>query len=189
MRTDKKIAFINGKIFTSDDSQLHAEAMVVEEGVIKWIGDEADMPKADYEAVDLQGKRIIPGFVDTHMHPIILADCAQKISCLPPLINNIDELKEAIRRESENKKEGQWIQGWGYDEEKFAEHRAPTRWDLDEGTTDFPVELLRSCAHIRYVNSKALELAGITKDTVDPPGGEIDRDETGEPTGAKTRVT
>lgn len=175
--------FKNGKIFTSDKESLYADSFISEDGIITWIGDETDMPDKDYEIIDLKGKCVIPGFVDSHMHPVILADCAQKISCLPPAVNSIEELARVIKEESKNKKEGQWIQGWGYDEEKFAEHRAPTRWDLDKGTEDLPVELLRSCSHVRSVNSKALELAGITKDTPDPSGGEIDRDENGEPTG------
>lgn len=175
--------FRNGKIFTSDREMLYAESFIAEDGIITWIGKETDMPEVSGEVIDLKGKRVIPGFIDTHMHPVILADCAQKISCLPPSVNSIEELAEVIKKEAENKESGQWIQGWGYDEEKFAEHRAPTRWDLDKGTAELPVELLRSCSHVRSVNSKALELAGITKDTPDPPGGEIDRDEKGEPTG------
>lgn len=178
-----KKAFINGKIFTSDKNNLYAESLIVEDGMIKWVGKNCDMPKGDYEYVDLNGKSIIPGLIDCHMHPVILADCAAKISCLPPNVNSIEELETEIAKAAKNKKEGEWIQGWGYDEEKFAEHRAPNRWDLDKGSRDFPVELLRSCSHVRSVNSKALELAGITKDTPDPSGGEIDRDENGEPTG------
>ena len=179
----KKKAFINGKIFTSDRENLYAESFIAEDGYITWIGKREDMPEGQYEYVDLGGKRVIPGLIDCHMHPVILADCAKKISCLPPAVSSIEELAEVIRETAENKKEGEWIQGWGYDEEKFSEHRAPTRWDLDKGTEDFPVELLRSCSHVRSVNSKALELAGITRDTKDPSGGEIDRDENGEPTG------
>ncbi|ADU51999.1 Amidohydrolase 3 [Thermaerobacter marianensis DSM 12885] len=76
-----------------------------------------------------------------------------------------------------------WILGWGYDEGKLAEGRAPTRWDLDRGAADVPVVITRICYHVVAVNSKALELAGITRDTPDPPGGRIDRDERGEPTG------
>lgn len=178
-----KRMFQNAKVFTSDDQKPFAECFLVEDGFITWIGTEAEMPKTDCEVVDLQGKRVIPGFIDAHMHPIILADNMQKLSCLPPDICSIEALKAAISQEAKQKAPDQWIQGWGYDEEKFSEHRAPNRWDLDQGTEGRPVELLRSCSHVRAVNSKALELAGITRDTPDPPGGEIDRDEQGEPTG------
>lgn len=178
--------FRNGKIFTSDDEKPYADSFIAEDGIISWIGKEEDMPAAkcsEYEVTDLEGMCVIPGFVDCHMHPVILADCAQKISCLPPAVSSIEELQQAIAAESRKKAPGEWIQGWGYDEEKFAEHRAPTRWDLDKGSEDHPVELLRSCSHIRSVNSKALEMAGITADTPSPPGGEIEKDEKGEPTG------
>jgi predicted amidohydrolase YtcJ len=175
--------FINGKVFTADTKEPFEECFVVEDGVISWIGKQEDLPETGYPVTDLGGKRVIPGLVDSHMHPVILADCAAKISCLPPKVHSIEELTEVIREKSSDRKPNQWIQGWGYDEEKFAEHRSPNRWDLDKATTEYPVELLRSCSHIRSVNSKALALAGITKDTPDPPGGEIDRDENGEPTG------
>lgn len=179
----KKHAFINAKVFTSDKEQPYAEAFIIEDGIISWIGAQADMPETGCIPEDLQGKRVIPGFVDCHMHPSILADCYKKISCLPPEITSIEELVEAIRKERSNLGSRTWIEGWGYDEGKLKEHRAPNRYDLDRGTEDVPVSLLRTCAHIRVVNSRALELACITRETLDPPGGEIERDENGEPTG------
>ena len=81
-----------------------------------------------------------------------------------------------------------WIKGWGYDEGKLVDERSPTRWDLDRATTDIPIFISRTCTHIAVVNSKALELAGITKDTPDPQGGRIDRDSNGELTGISVRV-
>lgn len=179
----KQKVFINGKIFTSNPKRPYADCFAVKDGRITFIGDSSDLPEYDCEIVDLKGKRVIPGFVDTHMHPVILADCAAKISCLPPVVHSIKELQEEICLAALEKKPGEWICGWGYDEEKFAEHRAPNRYDLDKASADYPIELLRSCSHIRSVNSKALELAGITKDTPDPPGGEIERDAEGVPTG------
>ncbi|MBS5335043.1 MAG: amidohydrolase [Firmicutes bacterium] len=175
--------FVNGSVFTSDDEQPFANSFISEDGIIIWIGKESEMPEVMGKRIDLQGKRVIPGFVDSHMHPIILADCMDKISCLPPEINSIEELKEAVKERTKVIPNGEWIRGWGYDEEKLDEHRAPNRWDLDEVSKEHPVEILRSCSHIRTVNSKALELAGINRDTPDPQGGEIDRDENGEPTG------
>lgn len=184
MHANQKIAYINGKIFTSDRENLYAEAMTVEGGRIAWVGAQADMPSGPYdETVDLQGHRVIPGFVDAHEHPVMLADFSKKISSLPPEVNSIEDLKQAIRNVRESQEPGKWIEGWGYDEGKLAERRAPTRYDLDEGCSDSPVSIIRTCGHIRCVNSKALEMAGISKDTPDPQGGQIDRDENGEPTG------
>ena len=230
-----KRLFINGKIFTSSEEQLYTESMLTEDGRITWIGsaEEAKELEASLktgaangqqpcEVVDLQGRTVVPGFVDAHMHPMMLAEYSRQIACLPPKINSIRQLSQAISQAAENIRalEEQrdapaadardagsaapvadfpnapaadfpnapaadlpWICGWGYDEGKYEEKRSPNRYDLDRGCPDFPVFLVRSCEHIRCVNSKALEIAGITKDTPDPPGGSIDRDEQGEPTG------
>ncbi len=181
-----KRAFVNGKIFTSDTSEpgaLYAEALLCDGGRILFAGAEKDLPAGEYPRIDLGGRTVIPGFVDAHMHPVMLADFSRQIACLPPKVNSIQELIQEIARVRSEKPEGGWIKGWGYDEGKFAEHRSPSRYDLDKGSSDFPVFLTRSCEHIRCVNSKALELAGITRDTPDPQGGEIERDEHGEPTG------
>ena len=180
--------YINGKIFTSDADRPYAQAMAVKDGRIAWVGSDTEAEAADIAAdcaqtIDLGGKRILPGFVDCHMHAIMLADFAQQISVLPPEIYSITDLQAAIRRVREEQGEGQWILGWGYDEGKLAENRAPNRRDLDEACSDSPVVVQRSCTHIWAVNSKALELAGITKDTSDPEGGRIGRDEQGEPDG------
>lgn len=179
--------FINGKIFTADESCPGADSMVTGEGKILWIGRREYMP-AEYKndgcpVTDLQGKRVIPGFVDAHMHPVMLADFRKKITVMPPEINSIEELTEAVRKRRAQQKAGEWIEGWGYDEQGLLEKRSPTRYDLDRGCSDSPVSIMRTCAHIRCVNSMALKLAGIDRNTPDPPGGQIERDENGEPTG------
>ena len=176
-----KTLFKNGKIFTSNRQQLYAEAMLVEDGAIKWIGNDPADEKS--ETIDLKGKTVIPGIIDAHMHPMMLAEYSKRIACLPPRVNSIEDLIDEISEAAKTTEEGGWICGWGYDEGKYAEKRSPNRYDLDRGCADKPVFLVRSCEHIRCVNSKALEIAGITKDTPDPPGGKIDRDTDGEPTG------
>ena len=183
MENKKGTAYVNAKIFTSDDSGLYAEAMIVKDGSIRWIGQEADMPAGSYETIDLAGRRVLPGFIDAHMHPMMLADFSKKISALPPAVHSLAELAEKIQKARAGQKAGQWIQGWGYDEGKLTEKRSPNRHDLDKGCCDSPVIIFRTCGHVSCINSKALELAGITRDTPDPQGGEIDRDEQGEPTG------
>ena len=179
----KDCLFENGIIFTSDDTDLYADAMLVSDGMIQWIGKKEEIPKGEYEHVDLKGACVIPGFIDAHMHPVMLADFSKKISALPPEVHSIEELKGKIRQVRGNQKQGEWIEGWGYDEGKFAEKRSLNRYDLDEGCSDSPVSITRTCGHIRCVNSKALEIAGITRETPDPEGGEIERDADGEPTG------
>ncbi|UTR11760.1 amidohydrolase [Evansella sp. LMS18] len=175
--------FTNGKIFTSNPEQPYAEAMIVQDGKIEWIGDESALSSGGEVVVNLQGKRVIPGLIDAHMHPYFTAKAAKQIPCLPPVVNSIKELQEEIRKKIEAEGKEIWVESWGYDEGKLAEKRAPTRQDLDEASTEVPIVATRTCVHIISANSKALELAGITRNTPDPPGGEIDRDKNGEPTG------
>jgi predicted amidohydrolase YtcJ len=175
--------FVNGKIFTSDPSQWFADAMVVKNGKIMWIGKQEELQEVQGECIDLLGRRVLPGLIDSHMHPLKLADTSKQISCTLPTVKSIQDIIEQIRRQRQFQKNQEWILCWGYDEGKLSEVRSPTRWDLDEATMDTPVMVKRTCAHISVVNSIALEIAGIDKDMPDPPGGEIERDENGEPTG------
>ena len=179
--------FENAAILTEDPACPRADTMVVQGGSIAWVGWADDVPERftgdACRAVDLAGARVIPGFVDAHMHALMLAAFSTQISALPPAVNSIEELVDAIRSVRATQDADMWIQGWGYDEELLAEKRSPTRWDLDRGCADAPVCILRTCGHIRCVNSRALEIAGITRDTPDPAGGQIERDENGEPTG------
>ena len=175
--------FVNGKFFTADDANPYADSMIVTNGIISWIGRQADCPAKEGTFIDLKEKRIIPGFVDSHMHPVMLADFRKKITIMPPAIQSIEDLIKAIQDCREKQGPGKWIEGWGYDEQGFSEKRSPNRYDLDRGCSDSPVSIMRNCAHIRCVNSKALEIAGIDRNTPDPQGGEIERDENGEPTG------
>ena len=185
------IIFTNGKIFTSDTKKPYAEAMAVKNGRIAFIGSMeelkgeagSDLSSCADEVCDLGGKRMLPGLIDSHMHPVMIADNMSQIVCLPPYIHSIEEMIPAIAAKRAEQGPDKWILGWGYDEGKLAEGRTPTRYDLDKGASDVPVCIFRSCGHIRCVNSKALALAGITAATPDPEGGEIERDENGEPTG------
>lgn len=187
--------FVNGKIFTSDPDSPYAQAMAIKDGRIAFIGSDdglvensdeslaGDISLSGEKVTDLSGKRVLPGFVDSHIHPIYVAENLRQILCLPPRIRSIDDLKREISLVRKKQGPGRWVMGWGYDESQLSEGRAPTRYDLDEAAADVPVCIIRSCAHTRCANSKALAMAGITRDTPDPEGGEIARDENGEPTG------
>lgn len=182
------ILFKNAKIFTGDDMNLYAQSFAVKDGKIAWIGTnrEAEVVEGlSAERIDLEGERVIPGIVDAHMHAIMMANFSKMIAVLPPEILSIKSLIDAIKRESSKvpKDKIVWIQGWGYDEGKLREKRAPQRHDLDKGSEDLPVVITRTCIHIIAANSKAIEIAGVTKETPDPEGGMIGRDEDGEPNG------
>ena len=157
----KACIYENGKIFTSD-KKICTQRLCLQRMELSESGQQGRSRKAgsqDCERVDLQGRRVIPGFVDAHMHPLMLADYSRQISALPPKIRSIEELIQAVREKREEQGPGKWCLGWGYDEGKFAERRSINRWDLDKGCSDSPVSIVRTCGHIRCVNSKALELA------------------------------
>jgi len=183
MNEKNNCSFVNGKIFTSNLEQPYASAMVVHDGRIAWIGDEKELTKFDENVIDLKGYRVLPGFIDAHMHPLFLANTTKQIACTPPITNSIEELIEHIRKRREEQGPDAWIEGWGYDEGKLKEGRSPNRWDLDKGASDVPVIIFRACVHIAVANSKALEMAGIDRNTPNPLAGEIDKDANGEPTG------
>ncbi|GED68567.1 amidohydrolase [Brevibacillus reuszeri] len=175
--------FVNGQIFTSHSDRPYASAMVIREGRIAWIGEEADLPECEGEKIDLHGSRVLPGLIDTHMHPLMLAHTFKQIACTPPALHSIEQLLGEIRAYRETHQDASVIQCWGYDEGKLTEGRAPSRWDLDQAASDVPVIVTRSCGHICAVNSFVLHKLGITRDTPNPQGGQIDKDENGEPTG------
>ncbi len=175
--------YINGKIFTSDSANPYAEAMAVKDGKVAKIGNVSDFNIENEDVTDLKGSCVLPGLIDSHMHPVMIADNMNQIVCLPPYIYSISELISSIKEKRQVQGPDKWILGWGYDEGKLAENRTPTRYDLDQGAADVPVCIFRSCGHIRCVNSKALAMAGITDKTPDPVGGEIEKDCNGQPTG------
>ncbi len=184
MKYDK--LFINGMIFTADKENPYSQAMAIKDDRIAWVGsdEEAKILSSDAgEVIDLNGKRTLPGFIDCHMHAMLMADFSGYICALPPEVNSIEELVDRVSEVRAVRGPGAWIEGWGYDEGKLAEHRTPTKADLDRGCSDAPVFVIRICAHMLVANSYALKLAGITKDTPDPEGGKIGRDENGEPDG------
>ncbi|WP_318616213.1 amidohydrolase [Sporosarcina sp. YIM B06819] len=179
----KRTVFYNAKIFTANPDALYADAFSVKDGVVEWIGNHSALPFSLEGGMNLEGRTVIPGIVDAHLHPVYVADFAKQIPCMAPVTNSIEELKERIRERRGEQQAGDWIESWGYDEGKLIEGRAPNRHDLDEACSDSPVVVTRTCAHIISVNSKALEIAGIDRNTPDPKGGQFERDENGDLTG------
>ena len=176
--------YINGKIFTSDDSTPFVEAMAVKDGKILWTGKTAEASIGEAAGlVDLEGRCVVPGFIDSHQHCLKMANSQNSLLVLPPNINSIEELIEAVARVREEQGPQIPVYGWGYEEGKLKELRTPTKDDLDKAVTDVPVIIFRTCGHVCTVNSKALELLNITSETPDPVGGKIGRDESGQPNG------
>lgn len=134
---------------------------------------------SSYRRLDLQGRTLMPGFMDTHVHLIPVARRDLDLRG----VTSIRQLQQLLTAKAHELGKGAWITGSGWDEAIFAEKRNPHRQDLDAAAPDNPVLLTRAGAHSVVANSAALKEAGITRDTPDPEGGLIEHDATGEPNG------
>ncbi|MBN9141042.1 MAG: amidohydrolase [Micrococcales bacterium] len=178
--------FTNARVLTGTDADARASAFRVEDGVITWVGATADA--GDEPTVDLGGRTVLPGLLDLHTHPALMAEAADDADCLPPAVTSLAQLVEVLRAHAAARPDAPWIVGRGYDDARFPEGRAPTAADLDRVSTERPVIVWRCDGHSAACNSRALELAGIDATTPDPPGARFERDAAGEPTGVLTEL-
>jgi predicted amidohydrolase YtcJ len=163
-----------------------ATAVLVEDGRIAAIGDDADVLEragGRAEVLDARGGVVSPAFIDAHVHAFDYAISSLKVSLLPPHVDRFDVLKRRLADRAASDPGDGWIVGEGYDDMRLAERRHPSRLDLDEAVPDRPVIVTRVCGHMSVANSRALEVVGIDAATPDPPGGAIVRDGAGVPTG------
>ncbi|MFQ6337134.1 amidohydrolase [Bacillus sp. AF62] len=188
----KNVVFKNGTIYTSNEKQDIVEAVAVKEGKITFVGSNKDVEEfinEDTKVVDLQGRFILPGFVDNHNH-IFEAKSPAAGNCSVSPDASLQKQRSYLKACKKGVKDGEWISGTGFsleellkDMDEKSEHQTPLQV-LDEFFPNNPVLIMERTSHSVWVNSKALELAGINRDTKDPQGGRIIRDsETGEPFG------
>ncbi|HHP1115119.1 MULTISPECIES: amidohydrolase [Bacillus] len=188
----KNVVFKNGTIYTSNEKQDIVEAVAVKEGKIIFVGSNKDVEEfinEDTKVVDLQGRFILPGFVDNHNH-IFEAKSPAAGNCSVSPDASLQKQRSYLKACKKGVKDGEWISGTGFsleallkDMDEKSEQQTPLQV-LDELFPNNPVLIMERTSHSVWVNSKALELAGINKDTKDPQGGRIIRDsETGEPFG------
>jgi len=183
--------YLNGKILTMEEKQSSAEAVATMGGKIVAVGKKAFIQKMagpTTQVVDLAGKTLVPGLNEPHNHFAMYGVYALRLANLqsPPLgpVDRIQDLIEVLREKAGKTPKGEWIGGRGYDDSLMAEKRHPTRHDLDQASTEHPIYVTHVSGHLSVANSKALALAGVTKDTVEPPGGVIRKDpKTAEPDG------
>src|SRR6266542_684091 len=178
------LVLVNGKIWTVDDRRPEVGAVAVlgnriaavgsNEEIRKWIG-------ANTKVIDLQGRRVTPGFNDSHVHFLDggmgLASVQLRDARTP------EEFRDRIRDFAAKLPKGRWILNGNWDHENWTPPALPTRRLIDAVTPDNPVFINRLDGHMCLANSLALKLAGVTRETPDPPGGTIVRDADGEPTG------
>lgn len=178
--------FLNGQVVTVDQENRVAEAVAVRGNRILAVGSGEDMKpliQSHTNVIDLQGKSLLPGFIDAHLHITIYGTNKLGVDCKARRITSIDELLTALKEQAEKTPAGEWVRACGFDENLMVEQRYPTLAELDEVTTAHPVFVMRTCAHHSVVNNRALAIAGYDRNTADPQGGRIDRDEDGELTG------
>lgn len=179
-----KKAFINGKIYTVNEKQPYAESVIIEKNKIIFAGSAEQAEKLidkSTQIIDLDGKLMLPGFIDAHVHLINAGFSLLGINLHEA--KSMKEFKETLMKYL-SKNKGEWITGGYWDHEQWNEKKLPDKKLIDDITLNVPVFVERIDGHMGLANSYALKLAGIHKDTPDPEGGLIVKDpETGEPTG------
>ena len=184
----KNLILINANIITLDPLSPNASWVAIENDKIVATGYEkawTNLKSKNTGVIDCSGKTVIPGLIDTHLHIVSYAKSLVTPDLSPDKnVRSISDIQSIIKRYSSKRPSGQWIFGRGYNEFYLLEKRHPNRWDLDKATADHPVRLTHRSGHAHVLNSVALKLVGITKETGDPDGSLIERDlKTGEPTG------
>lgn len=188
------LILLNGPVITADPSRPSAEGVAIVGNRITRIGTAAEVKEEASSAtrvIDLGGRSLLPGLNDNHTHPMAYGESLHSIDATPGAAPTLAALQDAFHRAATqpvgsgaigDAGDG-WLQARGYDDTRLDVHRHPTRHDLDAVTGNRPAILVRTCGHLAVANSAALARAGVTGETPNPPGGQIDRDERGEPTG------
>jgi len=181
------LILVRGRVLTVDVNDRVAEAIAIAGNRIVGVGTTAEVERLaapNARRIDLQGRTVTPGLLDAHAH--FSDGGAERLFVIDlsyPNVKNVADVAAAIRAKAGTVQKGTWIQGRGWDEGKLAERRVLTAKDLDAVSPDNPVFLTNTTGHYGVANSAALRLAGVTKDTRDPPNGTIDRNPDGTPTG------
>lgn len=178
---------VNGRVYTVDPAQPWAEAIAVKDGRILFVGSDAEAAAYRGEqtkVIDMEGKMAMPGLNDLHVHPVY-GFTVQLFECVFPGTATPEVVRRTVTQCVEDYPDTEWIIGGQWETDFFIKHDIPSprKW-LDEISGDKAVILRDTSFHNRWANSKALALAGLTRDSPEIPGGEIVRDkETGEPNG------
>ena len=188
--SENSIVLTNGKIYTVDEQSSWAEAVVIKSGEIVYVGNNAGVSEHqtdDMRVLDLQGKLVLPGFHDSHLHPLE-AGSSVAGTCMISSDEDIEsqDFIDYLRQCSTRQDGGiDWVLGYGHSIEQLLNLTpgvTPIEI-LDQAIPNQPVAIMEETSHSMWVNSKALELAGINKDTPNPQGGGIAKDGSGNPTG------
>ncbi|MEW9673197.1 amidohydrolase [Ammoniphilus sp. 3BR4] len=175
----------NANVITLDAHNRRAGSVAVSNGRIVGIWNSGEPPRGEIEisthteVVDLKGMTLIPGFIDTHNHLLMYSQLRNHVNCSTPNNKNMNDILNKIKEAAQEKQQGEWIQGWGYDDTLLDEMRHPTREELDRVAPHHPVFIRHISGHFAAVNSLALAMAGIDEQVVNPRGGFFGRDHNG----------
>ncbi len=178
---------INANVITIDKDHPAARAFAIDNGRFTAVGTNAEILKlktSSTKVIDLKGETVTPGFNDVHLHPQAIFQEGTphyRVWLGADKVKTIDELVAALKRQAAVTPAGARISGYGYNDELLGRH--PNRHDLDKVSTTQSIEITHGSGHITVVNSFVLDASGITKDTLDPKGGALDRDPDGTPNG------
>jgi hypothetical protein len=180
-----EVIFENGNFITLDPATPEAEAIAIRDERIVAVGSREKIEKYrgdETEVIDLQGRTVVPGLIDAHEH---FPDIGKRVrQVFLDETRSVAEALEIVKRELEKVPPGEWLVGQGWHTVSWTGSDYPGEEELSRISPDNPVYLVGMASHAAWVNAKAIELAGITKDTPDPPGGQIlKREDTGAPTG------
>ena len=169
-----------------DNKNPAAEALAVNGSLIATVGSNKDilaMKSAKTVVIDLQGRTLVPGFNDSHLHVVGYGMNRSRVDLRA--CRSLEELVDTIRNfiEDHNISEDEWVFGWGWNQSLFKENRMPNRYDLDKASKKHCVAILRTCCHLLSANSAALKTAGIDDQAQQIEGGKIETDSKGIPTG------
>jgi predicted amidohydrolase YtcJ len=169
----------NAMIRTMDHSRPLVESLAVFGDRILAVGDWHNLCGLigpGTEVLDLEGRTVLPGFIDAHEHLSWFAENRLKLDLSAERVSDLDQLKRAVSAEARKLGKGEWVRGYAYDDTKMADGRRLNRDDLDAAAPHHPVVAIHISGHWAVVNSRALELGGLDRNSPDCPGGELGRD-------------
>ena len=172
----------NGRIHTMDVAGSVVDSLVIREGRVAFAGRRGDISLAAREpTLDLGGRAVLPGLVDGHGHLMLLARARLELSLAAA--GSEDDIARMVAAAAARMRPGEWITGRGWDQTRWPRQRFPSRASLDRAAPGHPVALVRVDGHATWASGEALTRAGVTRRSPDPPGGVIEKDALGEPTG------
>lgn len=182
-QTTGSIALVNGVIYTVDDKNTVAQAVLIRNGKVAQIGTSNEIKTAagTVSVIDLKGRTAFPGLIDSHGHMLGLGQSLQDVDLVGTA--SYAEVIGRVKARAGKVTKGQWVLGRGWDQNDWQEKSFPSHRELSKAIPDHPVYLTRVDGHAGLANAMAMKIAKLTRDTQDPAGGRIIRDDAGNPTG------